>query len=90
MRISRPCYDKYHRCPGWSGGGMKLAKVKRCKGGSLATVINYEGPWRWKWHQCPECKVWVMPYNWVKFAPANIKFKIRMWWKYGDWRYRGK
>lgn len=32
MRISRPCYDKPHRCPGWAGGGVRSAKVDRCKG----------------------------------------------------------
>lgn len=38
-RLSRPCYDKAHRCPGWAGGGMKSAKVTRCKGGYVRTKV---------------------------------------------------
>lgn len=32
-RYSRSDYDKYHRCPGWSGGGWTLAKEGKCPGG---------------------------------------------------------
>ena len=36
-RISRPCYDKPHRCPGWAGGGAKYPKgyESRCDNGSI-------------------------------------------------------
>lgn len=83
IRISRPCYDKYWRCPGWAGGGMKYAKVDRCPtGASLGPVINWNSRWwRWRWHQCLDCKVWVMPYNWTRIAPTNIKWKLRWWIK---------
>lgn len=84
MRISRPCYDKYHRCPGWAGGGMKYAKVPRCNGGSLATVIDYDGAWRWKFHQCPRCDVWVLPYYFCHLDPTHWKWTIKFWWRYRD------
>jgi hypothetical protein len=35
MRLSRPCYDKAHRCPGENGGGIHYAKVYRCSGGRI-------------------------------------------------------
>lgn len=44
MRLSRPCYDKPHRCPGWAGGGWKSAKRDRCDGGYVDTRgREYEG-----------------------------------------------
>ncbi len=42
MRISRGCYDKYHRCPGWAGGGNKYAKVDRCNNGRLIWPYGYD------------------------------------------------
>lgn len=61
MRISRPCYDKQHRCPGWAGGGERYAKVNRCKNGRV--VGPYEGRlWQWKAHRCNVCDVIVLPY----------------------------
>lgn len=80
MRISRPCYDKYWRCPGWAGGGWKFAKVNRCPtGASLARVIDWEKRWMWHWQQCPECKVWVMPYVFTNFAPSKIWWRMKWW-----------
>jgi hypothetical protein len=77
--ISRPCYDKHHRCPGWAGGGMKFAKKKFCyTGGSLARVINYDDPWwRWKTHKCPECGVVVLPYMIRYTSPREWWWKLR-------------
>lgn len=39
INISRPCYDKPHRCPGWAGGGCLSARESRCteKGGYVET-----------------------------------------------------
>ena len=76
MRISRPCYDKYWRCPGWAGGGTRYAKVNRCDGGSLTTVINHESRWRrWHLHRCPQCGVIVLPYH-VRWLD----------WRWYDWK----
>jgi hypothetical protein len=61
VRISRPCYDKFHRCPGWNGGGPHYAKVSRCDGGSLGAAYEKRA-WKWRFHRCPKCRVWVFPY----------------------------
>ncbi len=34
-KLSRPCYDKPRRCPGWAGGGWKFAKVRHCRDGGI-------------------------------------------------------
>jgi hypothetical protein len=76
MRLSRPCYDKYHRCPGWVGGGMHYAKRMRCSDGRI--VVNYEDRlWRWKFQRCNTCNVVVLPYNLVQLAPANVWWRIK-------------
>lgn len=67
MRLSRPCYDKAHRCPGWAGGGMRFASPARCAGGSLRDGRYYEGRlWRWRFNR-HDCGVLVLPYvvRWV-------------------------
>ena len=61
MRISRPCYDKMHRCPGWAGGGTRYAKAPSCNGGSLTGAFEKK-LWRWRLNRCRECKVLVLPY----------------------------
>jgi hypothetical protein len=61
MRVSRPCYDKMHRCPGWAGGGTRFAKMNRCEGGSLTGVYDRRA-WKWRPIRCPECGVLVLPY----------------------------
>lgn len=83
-RISRPCYDKHHRCPGWAGGGMRHARRERCDGGSLARVIDYDSPW-WKWraHTCPVCGVLVLPVV-IRYADPTwyawtVPFRFRNW-----------
>lgn len=40
-RLSRPCYDKAHRCPGWAGGGGRSAKQSRCDGGRIQVRRPY-------------------------------------------------
>lgn len=87
FRVSRPCYDKFHRCPGWAGGGMRYAKVRRCNNGYIGHW-NREGLlrlWAWRLYRCPKCRVIVLPYmiRWLDIS--WWKFKIRMW--YSDWEY---
>lgn len=65
--ISRPCYDKFHRCPGWAGGGTRYAKRQRCKGGTIGLRPFYGDPyrgrlWAWKLNRCRTCGVVVLPY----------------------------
>lgn len=84
-RLSRPCYDKPHRCPGWAGGGWMYAKKDLCpeddggywdeyqqKPGYIK--INYESIWwKWKFHTCRACNVLIFPYvvRWTSW---------RSWW----------
>lgn len=81
-RLSRPCYDKFHRCPGWVGGGMKLAHRDRCDGGRIR--VDYDNRWwAWKFWPCDTCNVLVLPYHsrklslpWLRW---ELKRKVRYW-----------
>ena len=83
MRISRGCYDKYHRCPGSNGGGFKYAKVQHCIGG----YINYNerklGNWRFS--RCNKCDVLVLPKMSQWLDPTWLKYIIGR--RYKNWRY---
>ncbi|MFD3463825.1 hypothetical protein ACFWVM_29265 [Nocardia fluminea] len=81
-KISRPCYDKSWRCPGWNGGGMRYARVKHCAGGRITWGMSLDELERLlvaeysrypKWNalgQCTECDVRVLPW-WVRrFDPT--------------------
>lgn len=82
-RISRPCYDKFHRCPGWNGGGVKFAKRKRCDGGSIR--VNWDDPWwAWKFWPCEECNVLVLPYHSRKLSILWLLYELK--WKIRNWR----
>lgn len=94
MRISRPCYDKYWRCPGWAGpgwGNPRHGEDEECPSGSLSGVIDWDSPWwRWKIHRCPVCGMYVLPY-WThlldpSYYPGHYGWRIRMWWRYHPWR----
>lgn len=96
MRISRPCYDKPHRCPGRAGGGWKWAKVTRCEGGFLNTDLYEKKFYKLRFNRCNKCDVLVLPYairyidpyNWyveIKLLPRTISYKwddLKDWWKY--------
>lgn len=73
MRISRPCYNKFHRCPGWAGGGTHSAKVTRCEGGYLAGCYQKAG-WKWRLNRCGTCRIIVLPYM-TRWLDAG-------WWKW--------
>lgn len=82
MRISRPCYDKYHRCPGRNGGGMHYAKVQRCERGMLDYPQGFW--WRFKFNRCAECKVIVFPWairyadwTWLRREPSRLMQRIK-------------
>lgn len=71
MRISRPCYDKMHRCPGWAGGGTRSAQVNHCVDGRLRGTRDgslYAGRfWALRVNRCDACDVVVLPYaiRWI-------------------------
>lgn len=97
LRVSRPCYDKYHRCPGWAGPGLRFNKPGRdwCEGGSLApfggAYYKEDGTMRgkhwqlWRVNRCPKCGVYVLPYH-VRWLDWRW---LRFWlaWKVSDWQY---
>lgn len=79
MRLSRPCYDKMHRCPGWAGGGMRGARRDRCPNGRLRREGTLEGIyagrlWRLRFNRCDTCDVLVLPYAVCWLDPG--------WWCY--------
>lgn len=87
FRVSRPCYDKYHRCPGRNGGGLRYAKVIRCKKGLLPYLTDRKLG-RWRVNRCPECRVWVLPYV-IRYAdPSWLGY--RAWRLAGDLSYRAQ
>lgn len=72
MRLSRPCYDKPHRCPSKVGGGTRFTdKPSYCKGGYVFTRSEYKdfpGEYRspgaapWRFGHCEGCDVVTWPY----------------------------
>jgi hypothetical protein len=87
VRFSRPCYDKYHRCPGWAGGGWKYAKESRCDGGYITWTyydVEHERriprPWYlWRFNRCPKCRVIVLPYMSRWLDPTWLMWKLERW-----------
>ena len=82
MRLSRPCYDKMHRCPGWAGGGNRYARVQRCTDGRLVgahdDTLYTKCLWWLRFNRCTACDVLVLPYA-VRFLdPTNWRSEIRM------------
>lgn len=75
MRLSRPCYDKPHRCPRWIGGGMRYPKRDRCDDGRIQ--IDYTTRWTWRFWRCNTCDVVTLPYN-VQYLD----------WRYWAWKIR--
>jgi len=78
MRLSRTCYDKPHRCPGWAGGGWKTARTDRCDNGSIRTKNDgYPGEHRSRFGHCTECNTvtWPVLTRWldpVWLAPVGV------------------
>ena len=73
VRLSRHCYDKPHRCPGWAGGGWTYSKVGRCDNGRIQ--IDYAaGWWKWQFHRCTTCDVvcWPIVVQWLDYT----------WWRW--------
>lgn len=94
-RWSFPNFDKYNRCPTWSGSRMKWGNEKyegACNSGSiiarnpkyLAEGYPTGGGWRFKFHRCSECQVLVLPYVSRYLFPHNI---YRYWnRRYLNWK----
>jgi hypothetical protein len=86
VRLSRLCYDKPRRCPGWAGGGWLYAKVPRCDGGHIQ--LNFNDPYRrWKFHRCDSCDVLALPYlvRWLEWETWRWEGHSQ-WNRYQNWR----
>lgn len=93
MRLSRPCYDKPHRCPGWAGGGWKYGKTDRCENGGSIRVRKLDdsghpghpAEFRWRFSHCTKCDVVTWPYS-VRFVdPSNYVVEIKSLWQRLQW-----
>ena len=73
--ISRPCYDKYRRCPGWAGPGLRAARNPSCDGGIVPC-----SPWRVS--RCETCGLRVWPYTVRYLDPTWWLYKARDWKEY--------
>lgn len=92
MRLSRGCYDKYHRCPGWVGGGPRYAKVHRCDNGHIQ--VDYDAVlWKWRFWPCNTCDVVVWPWMTRWLSPWQWWHGLRRWARdevdfvVDDWRW---
>lgn len=80
MRLSRPCYDKIWRCPGWNGGGPKSAKHTRCEAGRIQ--VTWSAPaWQWRFFRCDRCDVIVWPY-------ITRYLSVPWWWHTIRWAWK--
>lgn len=90
-RVSRPCFDKFHRCPGWAGGGTRYAKVRRCDDGHIRYYDDdgHHRLWQWRCFRCPKCRVIVLPYliRWLDWRYVwywklcRIPGDVNSWWR---------
>jgi hypothetical protein len=87
VRLSRPDYDKEHRCPGGiSGGGWKFSKVEHCVGGYVTVRVMDEGypghPGKYRWHfgHCNRCDT-------VTWPVALCHLVDPTWWRFAVWRF---
>lgn len=96
-RLSRPCYDKPHRCPGSAGGGPKFARVRRCEGGYVTFGMSYEEhaglegadwdryPRPFALGQCTKCDVIVLPF-WTRKL-SLFWWADHLWRKFTNWAW---
>jgi hypothetical protein len=100
-RLSRPCYDKPHRCPGWAGGGLKYPKTDRCDGGRITVNViepahvfdgiefeatpGHPGAHPWRFGRCNTCTVMTLPFALRRLDPTNWRSMLRM--ALANWRY---
>lgn len=91
-RISRPCYDKAHRCPGWAGGGMRYASTDLCPDGGRVAVPpsrrdpieahdpawpgTHPGAAPLRLARCNACPVIVLPYAVRWVDPTWLRWRV--------------
>lgn len=80
-KISRPCYDKSHRCPGWAGPGWRYPKVGSCASGRLLGRDNPDDLYgdrlyAWRTHRCTTCTILVLPSAVRWLDPTWLRWKL--------------
>lgn len=88
-RLSRPCYDKYYRCPGRNGGGGHYAIVQRCDGGRLNDLYDRR-LWKFRFNTCNVCRVVVLPYYVRVVDPTNWSVHNVKHWVLDVWEWKLK
>lgn len=98
IRLSRPCYDKPHRCPGWAGGGWKYGKVDRCDNGSIRTrgstamfwfedlEEGYPGVNVWHFGRCAKCDTTTWPFALRRLDPTYWLVLFECWIQNLKWK----
>lgn len=78
MRIRRGCYDKFHRCPGWVGGGPRYPKDQNvvCSGGSVSDIYDRKF-WKWRINRHDKCGTIILPYATRYFDPFWLFYEIK-------------
>lgn len=89
MRLSRTCYDKPHRCPGWAGGGWRFPKTDLCENGSIrVNVVDdpdaatgwaglaYPGSHPWRFGRCNKCDVITLPHAFRRLDPGYWRHSV--------------
>lgn len=83
MRLSRPCYDKSARCPGWAGGGDRYAQVQTCDSGHIKTKDgDHPGTYPWRFGYCDTCDVVTWPVRIRQIDWRRYYGNLRFWFKY--------
>ena len=81
IRISRPCYDKPHRCPGWAGGGLRYARTRHCDGGTILRAYEPGRWWPWLPHRCGTCGMFVLPSHVRWVDPVWLAYTAACWFR---------
>lgn len=90
LRLSRPCYDKPWRCPGWAGGGMRYPKADRCESGSISMWNDPSRFVRFRFGRCTQCGVVTLPWVTRHLDPTHWKFAVRSAWREVKWRIESR
>lgn len=87
IRIARPCYDKYRRCPGWAGSGFRFNKPGNdwCESGTAPWEHFTKSLWQWRPWRCETCGTIVLPSHIRWIAPSwwrfMIQHRVSNWWE---------
>lgn len=102
--LSRPCYDKPHRCPGWAGAGLGHAPVSRCDNGRIivphrdrgeavlaaldGTLGHHPAERPLRFGRCTRCHVVTLPWVSRRLDPTLWRNKVRWSARKAGWKVR--